>query len=160
MPRTKPRKKRPQPKGSKQPRLTDEAVSLWIEMNELPPCQCKAIKMLTGNECSPCQDWADLHEKLHTELALRPWFYPCVARRTPEAAGAEEPGSMSVPAEEGYALMLALDAAARVRCGQTPPETLIVEAPDDEDDEDFGFSDSEETPGEDGPIADTGPAKT
>ena len=78
-------------------------------MNELPRCTCPA-KPVTRTLCAHCARWYDLHAELHVELQLPPWRWPAVTRRT-----ARDAGSASVPGDDAYALMMALDEAARQR---------------------------------------------
>jgi hypothetical protein len=89
-------------------RISDRAVDLWIEMNELPDCACPVPTK--RDPCNHCRAWYTLHAELHRELQLPPWVWPCVTRRTARAAG-----SQSVPNDDAFALMTALDNAVRQR---------------------------------------------
>jgi hypothetical protein len=87
--------------------ITPRAVELFVAMGKLR-CTC-APPSPKRSPCPGCQRWYDLHTELHSELAARPWQWPCVARQGPKRAGS--------PAwnETFAATMALLDEAVRRR---------------------------------------------
>ena len=66
--------------------ITGRALDLFEAMGKLR-CTCPPPEPLRGEPCPGCKEWFGLHELLHSELKLRPWQWPCVARQSPKRAG-------------------------------------------------------------------------
>jgi hypothetical protein len=66
--------------------------------------------------CSPCVRWADAHAKLHEELGLQPWQWPCLPFEV------FEPGTAAFrnwrPSKMEYDLWWMLERARRAAAGE------------------------------------------
>jgi hypothetical protein len=89
--------------------ITRRAALLWRDMCRLR-CTCPKSKPVT-RECANCEHSYGLHDKLHTELALRPWQWPCVVRKTPSMAGPSGVPLSDPGGKATLARMAALDEA-------------------------------------------------
>jgi hypothetical protein len=87
--------------------VTPHAVDLFAAMAKLR-CTCPPSSP-SWKLCPGCQQWYDLHADLHVELRLKPWQWPCVARRSPKRAGS------TAWNEDIAAIMALLDEAVRRR---------------------------------------------
>jgi hypothetical protein len=62
-------------------------------------------------ECGACQDWANAHSEIHSELALRPWQWPALPI-CPHPPGSPAARAWRASGPE-LALQLALEQARR-----------------------------------------------
>jgi len=65
------------------PRVSDRALEIFKQMQNLPPCTCvepPVERYWEREQCLTCEAWWDLHSDLHHELLGDSCFdWPCIA---------------------------------------------------------------------------------
>lgn len=76
-------------------RITPLALTFFRRMEELD-CSCADVGadgLRPGGQCPGCQQWWNLHSRLHDLLKLKPWHWPVYEH--PDAGNPYPPGSVA-----------------------------------------------------------------
>jgi hypothetical protein len=113
--------------------ITARALELFVESERAARARRRATDCTIGQyghcmtDCRACRAWFAAHSKLHFELKLTPWFWPCLPRN-PYPPGS--PGARDWrPDAEQEQLWGLLDAARRSAVVATAPSSK-EESPD------------------------------
>jgi hypothetical protein len=69
-----------------QPQVTARAIEIFERLERARQsrrrrnCSVSDYSGYCEADCAACRAWFGLHDQLHRELRLKPWFWPCLPR--------------------------------------------------------------------------------